>query len=227
MQKRFLSIFFSIFILLLVAKEAFAISTSSDAPKKKWVVLPVAPTLYDQYPWSIMYYYGVTIDNPLLKVLTLYDLNRWPEYIQSVELAHTLNKDNFLRRFFNPLVGVVQVAGNITLRNGKNEPTIYEFDPYLLFRWSNFPWNDYVTTSFALGEGVSYVTSIPAIEKQDNTDTKRLLNYLVIEATFALPNHPRLQLAARVHHRSGAFGLYHAGNTGSNDIGLGIRYLFD
>lgn len=191
------------------------------------VIYPQDQKLYDLYPWSVLYYYGVTENNALLQVLALHNLDRWPEYIQSAELAYTLNENNAFRRFFNPIVGIVQVAGNVTVRNGRDENTIYEFDPYLVFRWANLPWNNRVNTSFAIGEGISYVTSVPAIEKYDNDNTKRLLNYLMFEATFALPDHPRLQLVARVHHRSGAYGLYGAGNSGSNDIGLGVRYLFD
>jgi hypothetical protein len=34
-------------------------------------------------------------------------------------------------------------------------------------------------------------------------------------------------LAARIHHRSGAYGLYHAKNAGSNVVGIAIKYLFD
>lgn len=188
---------------------------------------PEGQKLYDLYPWSVMYYYGATVDNSLLQVLTLQHLKRWPEHIQSFELAHTLSEENFLRRFLSPIVGVVQVAGNVTIRNGDDQNTIYEFDPYIIFRWANLPWNHYVNTSFAFAEGISYDTSVPAIERDDNDHTKRLLNYLMFEATFAHPDYPRLQFLARVHHRSGAYGLYHAGNSGSNDIGVGIRYLFD
>src|SRR3990167_11404494 len=149
--------------------------------------------LYDQHPWSLMYYYGVTVNNPLIQVLTFNHLNRWPEHIQSIEMAKTLNKDNFLRKIVSPLVGVVQLAFNLTVRNGSDQHTIYEFDPYLIFRWANLPWNKILTTSFALAEGLSYDSSIPAIEKRENDNTKRLLNYLMFEATFALPPYPRLQ----------------------------------
>lgn len=184
------------------------------------------PSLYDQHPWSLMYYWGQTMNDPLVGLFAG-DYNRWPEHIQSVELAKTLTPDNPVRRFFSPIVGVVQLAGNTTVRSGSDQHTIYEFDPYLLFRWSNLPWNHVVNTSFAIGEGVSYDSSVPAIEKRNNDNTKRLLNYLAFEATFAAPSHPEWQFVAKIHHRSGAYGLYHAGNTGSNDIGVGIRYLFD
>ena len=185
------------------------------------------PSLYDRYPWSLLYYYGVTVNNPLIDLLTLPHLKRWPEHIQSLELAYTLSQENAVRRFFNPLVGVVQITGNFTKRNGSNEHTIYEFDPSILFRWANFPWNNTINTSFALAEGISYDTSIPFIEKKDNSNTKHLLNFMVVEVTVAYPHYPRLQLVGRIHHRSGAYGLYHAGNTGSNDLSLGVRYLFD
>ena len=210
-------LFFMVFCLL-VPTYVFAKSQTS---------YPEGQKLYDAYPQSLLYYYGLTFNNPLFHVLTLNSLKRWPEEIQSIEYAYTLPEKNVIRRFFNPLVGVVQIAGNITLRNGRHEPPIYEFDPYIIFRFANWPWNHYVSTSFAIAEGVSYVTAIPTLEKKDNDDTKRLLNYLMLEATLASPRYPRLEFVIRIHHRSGAYGLYRAGNTGSNDIGLGMRYLFD
>lgn len=188
---------------------------------------PSGQQLYDLYPNSISLYYGKTLNTALIRILTLQGYRLWPEHIYSLEYEHTLCPDNFLRRLVSPLVGVVQLAGDFTIRNGQHEHTIYEFDPYIMFRWANFPWNGYINTSLGLGEGVSYVSSIPWIELKDNTHTKRLLNYLAFEATFAHPCYPRVQAIIRIHHRSGAYGLYHAGNTGSNDVGLGIRYLFD
>ena len=184
-------------------------------------------SLYDEYPWAGTYYYGITVNDPLVRTFLLHNLDRWPEHIQSLELSHTLAPDNFLRRLVNPLVGIVQVAGNFTLRQGQKQPRIYEFAPYVAFRWANLPWNDTILTSFAIGEGISYTSSVPAIEARNNDNTKRLLNYLMFEATFAAPSYPQLQFIARIHHRSGAYGLYHAGNTGSNNIGIGLRYLFN
>lgn len=216
------------FIAAAVPTTEKSLLPSISIQKNEMVTAPQAQKLYDYYPWSVLYYYGVTVDNALFQALTFNHLKRWPEHIQTVEIAHTLSEENFLRRLVSPIVGVVQIAGNVTVRNGDDENTVYEVDPYLIFRWANLPWNHYVNTSFALAEGVSYASSIPAIEKKGHTeDTKRLLNYLMFEATFAPPSYPQLQLVARVHHRSGAFGLYGAGNVGSNDIGLGIRYLFD
>jgi hypothetical protein len=189
-------------------------------------VYPHNQKLYDQYPWAAMYFYGVTVKDALVQI-PAGNVNRWPEHLQSVELSYTLSEQNVVRRFFSPIVGVVQLAADVAVRSGSNEHTIYEFDPYIGFRWANLPWNDYVVTSLSIGEGISYDTSVPSLEARTNSNTKRLLNYLMLEATFSPPSYPRLQLVARIHHRSGAFGLYHAGNSGSNVLGLGVRYLFD
>ena len=194
---------------------------------EKTITYPSNQALYDEYRWSAMYYYGITVSDALGRIVFDGDIHRWPEHLQSIEVARTLSPDNFLRRLVNPLVGVVQLAGIAALRVGSRQDTIYEFDPYLAFRWANLPWNRYVNTSLAIGEGISYDTSVPSLENHSSENTKRLLNFLMLEATFAVPSNPRLQLVARIHHRSGAFGLYHAGNTGSNVLGLGIRYLFD
>ncbi len=216
--------FFLVCWLPLIGTCATTDTPNLNLPTPK--LIPQGQKLYDRYPWAATYYYGVTGSDPLVRIFET-EFHRWPEHIQSLELAHTLDESNPFRHFFSPLVGVVQVASDVTMRTGRNEPSIYEFDPYVAFRWANLPWNNYVNTSLALGEGISYATSVPTLEKKDNQFTKRLLNYLMFEATFALPNDPQLQFVVRIHHRSGAYGLYHAGNTGSNDVGIGVRYLFD
>lgn len=213
-------------ITLCILVFLFPVFATATTTTKTPITYPVDQQLYDQYRWSGTYYYGITCSDPLARIVQG-SCNRWPEHIQSLEISRTLNPDNFLRRLVNPLVGVVQLTGNVTVRNGSNQHTIYEVNPYLTFRWANMPWNRYVNTSLAIGEGISYDSSIQSLESKSSSNTKRLLNYLMLEATFAPPSNPRLQLVARIHHRSGAYGLYHAGNTGSNDIGLGIRYLFD
>ncbi len=203
----------------------FAVQSSIQAPANPAAPDPLGQQLYDNYHWSAMYYYGQTVNGALVGT-AVGNFKHWPEHIQSLELAYTLNSNNPVRQFFSPLVGVVQIAGNFTQRQGWNQHTIYEFDPYIIFRWANWPWNHYLDTSFAFAEGISYDSSVASIEKRDNENTRRLMNYLMFEVTFAAPSHPQLQFLIRIHHRSGAYGLYHAGNNGSNDLGGGIRYLF-
>jgi hypothetical protein len=189
-------------------------------------VYPEDQRLYDLYPWSVMVYAGITASDALAHILLEGDFHRWPEHLESIEFSHTLSEDNPIRKLFSPIAGVFQIAINQAFRVGDQESTIYEVDPYFNLRWANLPWNHYINTSFAIGEGISYATAVPTLEKKDNSHTKRLLNYLMLEFTLAMPCAPRTQLVFRIHHRSGAYGLYHAGNTGSNNVGIGLRVLF-
>lgn len=218
-----------------LAKASPLNTSPANVPLKPAVVAvsvqsqPIYPTnqlLYDEYRWGVLGYYGQTLSNPLGDIF-IGRVRRWPEQIQSIEVAHTLSSANWFRCLVSPIVGIVQLAAVGTVREGSKESTIFEFDPYIAFRWANLPWNRILTTSFGFGEGVSYASATPSLERKSSTHTKRFLNFLMFEATFALPKEPKWQVVTRIHHRSGAYGLYHAGNTGSNDICLGVRYLFD
>jgi len=86
-----------------------------------------------------------------------------------------------------------------------------------------FPWNEYVQTSMAIGEGLSWATEIPALEKKADPhgENSQLLNYILLEVTFAIPESP-WSLVTRIHHRSGAW----VRDNGSNILEAGIRYRF-
>lgn len=97
----------------------------------------------------------------------------------------------------------------------------------LVARWLDFPWNGSVRTSVAIGEGVSYATSVPEIERERSPDkTSRLLNYMLLELELAPPDEERWSFVTRIHHRSGVFGLYDGVSKGSNILGAGLKYRF-
>ncbi|MBU0674203.1 MAG: hypothetical protein KJ950_06135 [Proteobacteria bacterium] len=109
----------------------------------------------------------------------------------------------------------------------------YEFNLVLVLRWLKFPWDRYLNTDFAFGEGISYATRCPPIEIDQHAinhgsayNCSRLLNYLMFEFTFALPSAPATQFFYRIHHRSGDYGLINGVSGGSNFVGAGIRYEF-
>ena len=102
----------------------------------------------------------------------------------------------------------------------------FEFNALLVFRWLAFPWDRYLDTSFAVGEGLSYATDDPEIEVEKHDRTSRLLNYLMFELAVVVPQQPQWTLFARVHHRSGVFGLFDGVSGGSNVVGAGVRYTF-
>jgi hypothetical protein len=92
-------------------------------------------------------------------------------------------------------------------------------------RWITFPWNHYLETTAAVGGGLSVTTEVPVLEKRDpnSREAGTLLHYLLLEATFGLPN-SRWSVVTRIHHRSGIFGLF--SHSGSNVISAGLRYRF-
>lgn len=109
----------------------------------------------------------------------------------------------------------------------------YEFNLVLVLRWLKFPWNHYLKTELAIGEGISYATKIPPIEQSQHAinhglthNTSQWLNYLMFELNFALPAYPNTGVFYRIHHRSGDYGLINGVSDGSNFVGLGLRHEF-
>ncbi len=79
--------------------------------------------------------------------------------------------------------------------------------------------------NFAAVQGLSYAFGTPRLEEQINDpDPQRLLNYLAFELEFSHPDLPGVSLVPRIHHRSGAFGTFAPEGSGSNMVGLGLRF---
>ena len=104
----------------------------------------------------------------------------------------------------------------------------WEFNGLGVIRWLPFPWDKYLDTSFASGAGLSYATETPKVEEELRGDgqTAQLLVYLMLELELALPDSRHWSLVSRIHHRSGAFGLFSGVTGASNAWGLGIKYRF-
>ena len=177
------------------------------------------------YPWSILLYRGWMTTNTLGQVLT-FDYKRQQEgSLYAAELSYELSPDNPVREFFQPIVGTMNIALNTAYQEDPAGP-VYELNPVLIFRWTHFPWNQYVLTTLGAGEGISYASRILSREYKGVDKTNHLLNFLMFEATFAMPSHPRWEFVWRLHHRSGAYNMYDAENSGSTAFGFGIRYSF-
>ena len=107
-----------------------------------------------------------------------------------------------------------------------DEQEHWEFNALGITRWLPFPWDHHLDTSLAMGLGVSYATETPEVEKELHSDTNQFLAYLMFEAAFALPDVPQWEFITRIHHRSGAFGLFNDVTGASNAWGIGFRYNF-
>jgi len=95
-------------------------------------------------------------------------------------------------------------------------------------RWIKFPWDRYLDTSFAVGNGVSYAFQKPELEElySDNGETSHWLYYILAEWAFSLPQVPQWEIFLRAHHRSSVFGLIDGLFAASNFGGVGVRYRF-
>ena len=167
-----------------------------------------------RYKWFLTAYAGAHAQDTINDVVTFQPKFVDNAYIGVVALARELW--HYKKYISFELEG--QVAKHF------NKDTHWEFVGVLIGRWHYFPWNDYINTSFAVGDGFSYYTEVSEVEKEDDEDAQRSLNYLLFELTFGLPEYPKWDLVFRIHHRSSIFGLYGAG--GSNFVCGGIKYSF-
>ena len=101
-----------------------------------------------------------------------------------------------------------------------------EFNAVFVARWLPFWWDHIVDTSFAVGEGLSYATRTPAIEKKQHDDTSKLLNYLMFELEVTTPKPSHWSGFFRIHHRSGVDGLFNGVRGASNALAVGVKYTF-
>ena len=205
--------------------------TPSDAkPGDSWsadLKAPLRPADNVGGSWNWVVLGGRMTDAALVDVFVFN--YGWDEAnLLSGEVGYTLKDDNPVARFLDPVLSSVDVALNVTYQDDP-AGNILVVSPYIMARWSNFPWSKTIRTTFGLGGGLSWASDIPSIEinsKISNGDYSKLLNYIAVEATFALPKHPDWQLVYRLHHRSGVFGLLGADNAGNTAVQLGIRHYF-
>jgi hypothetical protein len=164
-------------------------------------------------PWYMTVVGGVYSGSQLLEIPGRLDLK--DSYTFGVSVSKQFAEWTRFMRF----------EGELQVLKHFGEQDHWEFTGSLNLRWVVFPWNRHVETTVALGEGLSWATQIPALEKADptNSDNAQLLNYILIEVTFAIPESP-WSLVTRIHHRSGVWGLF--GHSGSNILEAGIRYRF-
>jgi hypothetical protein len=113
-------------------------------------------------------------------------------------------------------------ARSIKLPSTLKDSTTGRLNALVIARWVTFPWNAYLYTTFAVGEGISYATEVPELEQE--AGASQWLNYLLFEVTFALPKYPEWAIVGRIHHRSGFFGAL--APNGSNVVAAGIKYRF-
>jgi hypothetical protein len=163
--------------------------------------------------WSITGFIGQWDDGTFGEVLSMTSWDMKSAYIAGAALNR-----RFATSFDDRLHW--EIEGSVYRHWGQQRH--WEGNLALAARWTRFPWDHVVDTSFAFGEGVSLASRKPALE---GDDTRQFLNHLLTELEFARPDGSPVSVVLRVHHRSGVWGLYGA-KTGSNHMTVGLRYRF-
>jgi hypothetical protein len=114
------------------------------------------------------------------------------------------------------------LEGEINITRNTGQQNHFEFNTAAILRWRAFPWSRYVATSFGYGLGLSYAFDRPPIEEQPQRRASRSLIFMPTELTLGPPE-STWELMLRIHHRSGAYGLFKDAS-GSNFIALGVRF---
>jgi hypothetical protein len=93
----------------------------------------------------------------------------------------------------------------------------YEFWGALYLRWNPFYWDHIIDTSIAASTGVSYASRNNELEADRAKSNATWLHYFSPEITLAPPGDSSFSFVIRLHHRSGAGGVF--GESG------GFQYL--
>lgn len=92
-------------------------------------------------------------------------------------------------------------------------------------RWTAFPWNNHIRTSFAINTGLNLATNVTDLEQRrgGTPSGSHILHYLAPELTFAHPDWKQSEVVLRFHHRSGGHNIW--GDTGIfKDVSGGAQY---
>jgi hypothetical protein len=106
--------------------------------------------------------------------------------------------------------------------------TLQEFAIAPVLRWSGFPWNDVLPTSFRVGPlGYSHTTTVSPLEKSTSGEGARNLNFLMMELTFSRPQSRAHEVFVRLHHRCTIYDLLNNyGANGQDFLAIGYRRFF-
>lgn len=120
----------------------------------------------------------------------------------------------------------LELDGMLGLQNGV--ATLGEVAVAPALRWSGFPWNETVRTSFSAAPfGVSYTTSVSPLELGKDGKGSRILNWLFLELALSRPQDKSSEVFMRLHHRCAVYDLLNNyGANGEDFFAVGVRRRF-
>ncbi len=172
--------------------------------------------------WSASIFAGITDqDSQMFKApRAVWDKSLREESIAGVALAYRAG------RFWNHFT--LEFEGGIGGRFPDSNAS--EAWAAAFVRFDGFPWKHMLYTSVGASVGVDYVSKLPASELPTagwpDRPTSKLLHYFAPEIAFALPDRREHEVFARIHHRSGVWGLFDGVHGASDALVVGYRYRF-
>ena len=166
--------------------------------------------------WAMTIYGGQYTDDSLrYDILANVPITFEDSYIGTVAVSHMFSQPEPAYQW--------ELEGQLARHWG--EQNHWEYNLLVIYRWNRFPWNTLLKTTAAIGNGLSYASEVPPIEDNSTyTGSARLLDYLLLEASFAPPTVDDWALVMRIHHRSGVMGAMDGVIGGSNVICAGLRF---
>ena len=191
---------------------------------------------YSDGNWSVRVARGWDAQASLLKIIPGMDFSLSPERtgVFAVDIGRRISE-----RWNDWPIDVYVKGGYQRYLEKALQDDIHGATLYLKAYYYGFPWSHRVKTRFGFGEGLSYASRIPALERRSilekNPNTSKLMNYLDVSMDFSvgdLVGSKPLRdtfLGVAVIHRSGLFGasdLFSAVDGGSNYISVTVESLF-
>ncbi|MCP9849640.1 DUF3769 domain-containing protein [Cyanobium sp. Morenito 9A2] len=204
-----------------------AIPSLPLGPEQPMACPPKVPPVpnWHPYPWAATLWAGQAIDTNFGQTFVFQGRMR-PEYLLGIGLNRRLYKAGpFALEFDSTLMGH---RANPDRGGGFNQAVPFSTNPgqtyaeltagigiraWLLPR-----------LSVAFVQGVSLLSENSLYEKTYRENFTQFLNYLGFEIEALVS--PQWSVVGRIHHRSGAYGLYSGVSEGSNAYLLGLRYRF-
>lgn len=182
-----------------------------------FLMLPASASC-EELNWSIGGYGGQYYDSEPAG-LTQGRANFLNQYIVALTASRTIWRAETL-----PLA--LEIDGTVAQQFGVASLSEFAIAPVL--RWSGFPWNETLPTSFRFGPlGYSHTTTVSPLERSTSGEGSRNLNFLMIELTFSLPETKSNEVFVRLHHRCTIYDLLNNyGANGQDFLAFGYRRFF-
>jgi hypothetical protein len=125
-----------------------------------------------EFKWTITLFNGVLTERTIGKAIFNLPGNFESNYLHGLALSRELWKTG---KHFS-----LDLEGMFAKHQGKHKTGYQNYEEYviaILLRYHTFPWDHYIDTSFAIGEGLSLTSETPQRELQrHNRGSQHLLN---------------------------------------------------